>query len=139
MGLMAFQSAPVMAGEDHACLTEAIYFEAGAKGAAGRAAVGHTILNRVAHPEFPDTICGVIKQGEAEKKCQFSYRCDGIAEVYDYPDQLKLAENSAQAILSGDATDPTGGAIYFHAESIPPGWFGTLERLGAFGGNIFYK
>ena len=46
-----------------ACLTEAIYFEAGNKGEPGRQAVAHVILNRVASKNFPDTVCSVIKEG----------------------------------------------------------------------------
>ncbi len=130
---------PSLADTPQACLTEAIYFEAGSKGSAGRAAVGHTVLNRVASPDFPNSICAVIAEGEAEKKCQFSYRCDGLAETYEYPSQLRLAEKAARDILSGQTPDPTGGALFFHSERIPPGWFATRERVGNFGGNVFYR
>jgi len=121
------------------CLTEAIYFEAGSRGAEGRAAVGHTILNRVASEDFPNSICEVIAQGEAEKNCQFSYRCDGLAEVYQYPTQLSRAKAAARRLLSGQTKDPTNGALFFHSDQIKPGWFATRKRIGAFGGNIFYK
>ncbi len=137
--LIALISGPVWANSPMECLTEAIYFEAGSKGPAGRAAVGHTILNRVESAEFPNTVCEVIMQGEAEKSCQFSYRCDGLPETYIYPAQLNRAKAAARRILSGDIADPTGGALFFHSERIPPGWFATRHRLGIFGGNIFYR
>ena len=36
------------------------------------------ILNRVRHPAFPATVCGVVYQGsEKSTGCQFSYACDG--------------------------------------------------------------
>ncbi len=127
------------ARDAHECLSEAIYFEAGSKGEQGRAAVGHTILNRVSHPEFPDTVCAVVSEGETEKKCQFSYRCDGLPEEYVYPSQLAQAQATARRILQGQVADPTGGALFFHAETIPAGWFSTRKRLGEFGGNIFYR
>jgi len=58
------------------CLTEAIYFEAGNKGEPGRRAVAHVIINRLNSNDFPNNICSVIRQGQTEQKCQFSYRCD---------------------------------------------------------------
>jgi len=100
------------------CLTEAIYFEAGMKGEPGRRAVAHTILNRVRHKEFPNDVCGVIAQGEASGKCQFSYRCDGKAEIYVYQSQLNRAYRTAQNVLNGKSDDLTEGN---------------------FGGNIFYR
>lgn len=121
------------------CLAEAIYFEAGSRGPTARAAVGHTILNRVAHPEFPNSICEVIAQGEDEDACQFSYRCDGKPETYRYAGQLRRAQAAARRLLDGATEDPTGGALFFHSQRIKPGWFATRERTGTFGGNIFYR
>lgn len=132
-------AAPAYATTSLDCLTEAIYFEAGMKGENGRRAVAHTILNRVRHREFPNNVCGVIAQGEASGKCQFSYRCDGKAEVYVYQSQLNRAYRTARNVLNGKSDDLTGGAIFFHADSIPPGWFATRKRVGNFGGNIFYR
>ena len=130
---------PVFANSAQDCLTEAIYFEAGSRGAPGRLAVGHTILNRVESDDFPDSVCAVISQGEATKNCQFSYRCDGLAEIYKYPEQHRMARKAAQNILSGETEDPTRGALFFHSDRIPSGWFATRTRTGSFGGNIFYK
>jgi len=132
-------SSPTLAATDQECLTEAIYFEAGSKGPAGRAAVGHVVLNRVDSPDFPNTICEVISEGEAEDACQFSYRCDGLAEVYQYPTQLNRAKAAARRVISGQTPDPTNGALFFHSDQIKPGWFATRTRTGSFGGNIFYK
>ena len=60
------------------CLTDAIYFEAANEPDGGQRAVAQVILNRVRHPAFPATVCGVIYQGsERTTGCQFSYACDG--------------------------------------------------------------
>ena len=45
----------------------------------------------------------------------------------------------AAAVLAGDAPDPTGGALFFHADGIAPGWFATRARTAAIGGNVFYR
>jgi len=130
---------PSFAASPQECLTEAIYFEAGTKGSKGRAAVGHTILNRVESADFPNSICEVITQGEADETCQFSYRCDGLPETVRYPSKFRNAKTTAKGIISGHVKDPTNGALFFHSARIPPGWFATRKRLGEFGGNIFYK
>ncbi len=130
---------PSLSKRNHVCLSEAIYFEAGSKGEPGRRAVAHVILNRVASDAFPNNICGVIGEGQSNENCQFSYRCDLDYTRYIYPDQLRRARATASAVLGGDTEDPTGGALFFHADYAAPGpWFSSLTRIGNFGGNIFY-
>ncbi|MFQ5624339.1 MAG: cell wall hydrolase, partial [Paracoccaceae bacterium] len=123
-----------------ACLQEAIYFEAGGTGEAGRRAVGYVILNRAADPRFPSSICGVVHEGEGNGSgCQFSYRCDGRAERIRDPYEYRKSGETARLVLSAKERDITGGALFFHAASMPPGWFATRQRTGRFGGNIFYR
>ena len=120
-----------------ACLAEAIYFEARGTGEIGRRAVGEVILNRAAHKDFPPTVCGVVDQ-RYNGSCQFSYRCTG-ALVYNDQNALANAHATTSELLTNRGNDITKGALFFHAASMAPGWFGTLTRLGTFGGNIFYK
>lgn len=137
--LMMLVSSPVWANSDHQCLTEAIYFEAGSRGENARLAVGHTVLNRVKSEEFPNSICEVIGQGEASRACQFSYRCDGLPEEFQYLEQLEKAKSTALKLLNGKSEDLTHGALFFHSDQIEPGWFATRTKTGSFGGNIFYR
>ena len=53
---------------DLQCLAEALYFEARGEGSQGQRAVAEVILNRVDHPRFPKTVCGVVNQ-----RGQFTY------------------------------------------------------------------
>lgn len=115
------------------CLAEAVYFEAGGTGSKGEAAVAHVILNRSNSPKFPDSVCGVVRQG-----CQFSYRCDGRSDALADGARRESAVKTARAVLGG-APDPTRGALFFHAASAKPGWFSTRDRVGKIGGNIFYR
>jgi spore germination cell wall hydrolase CwlJ-like protein len=120
------------------CLREAVYFEAGLTKDGGRA-VADVILNRAADHRFPNSICGVVSQGEGSGRgCQFSYRCDGRADVLAEPRKRQFAEQAARDALQRTA-DTTNGALYFHSARIAPGWFGTLRRTTTAGGNIFYK
>jgi hypothetical protein len=59
------------------CLATAIYFEARSRPIRGQIGVGQVIMNRVRSPQFPETICAVVYQGQMEKECQFSFACDG--------------------------------------------------------------
>ena len=120
-----------------ACLAEALYFEARGTGEIGRRAVGEVILNRASDPQFPSTICGVVDQ-RYNGSCQFSYRCSGAPKIAE-PNELNKANATAQTLLTNRGKDITNGALFFHASTMAPGWFGTLTRLGAFGGNIFYR
>jgi hypothetical protein len=45
------------------CLALALYWEARAEGPHGMLAVASVVLNRVRHPQFPDTVCEVVKEG----------------------------------------------------------------------------
>lgn len=125
--------------QDEACLREAIYHEARAKDLKGGQAVAHVILNRAQDPRFPNTVCGVIAEGQEAGRCQFSYRCDGRPETF--PDKIKLegAEEALDVVLADPDADVTSGALFFHAEWMRPGWFATLRRTVTLGGHIFYR
>ena len=58
----------------------AIYFEARDESIKGQIAVGQVIMTRVRSAYYPNTICGVVYQGQWNKNaCQFSFACDGVA------------------------------------------------------------
>src|SRR4051812_8628015 len=76
--------------ETEACLAEAVYFEARGTNDITRAAVAHVIVNRSKDPEFPDSICSVVRDG-----CQFSYQCDGRSETLDDPQDRDEAYETA--------------------------------------------
>lgn len=120
-----------------ACLAEALYFEARGTGDIGLRAVGEVILNRANNPKFPSTICGVVDQ-RYNGSCQFSYKCSGSLNVTE-PQEMSKANATAHTLLNSRGKDITNGALFFHANTLAPGWFGTLTRLGTFGGNIFYR
>jgi spore germination cell wall hydrolase CwlJ-like protein len=129
----ATEAARVAASEaDRACLAEAIYFEATAAAESQRA-VAHVIVNRARDPRFPRSVCGVVRQG-----CQFSYRCSGKSLALRDPAKRAGAVEAADAVLSG-APDPTRGALFFHSAAVRPGWFASRPRVGAIGGNVFYR
>lgn len=86
-----------------ALLARIISAEARGEPYSGQVAVGAVILNRVAHPSFPNTLAGVIYQPGA-----FSCLDDGgvNAAVAD------SAYRAARDAING--SDPSGGAIYYY-------------------------
>ncbi|WP_051906917.1 cell wall hydrolase [Methylomarinum vadi] len=127
--------------EEIYCLALNIYFEARGESELGQKAVGHVVMNRVGDAKFPNSICRVVKQGGERKlnRCQFSWWCDGRS---DRPTNLASWYKSfriAHEIYSGKSTDPTQGALWYHAEYVNPYWKKALRRGPKIGRHIFYK
>lgn len=125
--------ADMVSSADVSCLAEAVYFEAGGTGSKGEAAVAHVIVNRANSAKFPNSICGVVREG-----CQFSYRCDGRSDALSNAEQRRRAIATARSVLAGQP-DITNGALFFHSAKAAPGWFKSRPRVGQIGGNVFYR
>ena len=83
-------------GEQWRCLAEALYFEARGETVKGQFAVAEVIMNRVKSAQFPGSLCSVINQGTGRKyQCQFTYTCDGNAEVIAEPRAYAQVEFAA--------------------------------------------
>jgi len=122
------------------CLTDAIYYEAANEPDAGQRAVAQVILNRMRHPTFPNSVCGVIYQGsERATGCQFSYSCDGsMARVPARISWLR-AQNVAVQALAGYVYAPVGMATHYHATYVYPYWAPSLNFVSTIGAHRFYS
>lgn len=122
------------------CLTDAIYYEAANEPDAGQRAVAQVIINRMRHPTYPNSICGVIYQGsERATGCQFSYSCDGsMARTPARPSWLR-AQRVAMDALSGSVYAPVGMATHYHATYVYPYWAPSLNFIGTIGAHRFYS
>jgi spore germination cell wall hydrolase CwlJ-like protein len=122
------------------CLATAIYFEARGEPKRGQIAVGQVILNRVRSPIFPETICGVVYQGQMHKGCQFSFTCDGHTDNPKDDAQWSLAQDLANKIMSGEEWLPeVGYSTYYHANYVSPDWARSMNKIDKIGRHIFYK
>lgn len=122
------------------CLAKAIYFEARSEPLEGQLAVAQVVLNRVKSPKFPNTICGVVYQGEAKKhRCQFSFACDGVSDTPFEGESWELSKRVAYVALSGRWDDITDGAKNYHAIYVNPHWSDDLVETGQHGRHIFYR
>lgn len=122
------------------CLTAAIYYEAAREPADGQRAVAQVVLNRLRHPAYPNTICGVVFEGATRLTgCQFSFTCDGSLRRPPMPDYWARARQVAEAALNGYVYAPVGWATHYHANYVVPYWASTLVKIANVGAHIFYR
>ncbi|WP_235054609.1 cell wall hydrolase [Novosphingobium lindaniclasticum] len=121
------------------CLTAAIYYEAASEPDGGQRAVAQVVLNRLAHPAYPKTVCGVVYQGsERPTGCQFSFSCDGALARAPQRYFWQRAESVARAALSGAVYAPVGLATHYHTIQVNPYWAPSLHYLVTIGAHRFY-
>jgi len=120
------------------CLTQAVYYEAGFEPLEGRRAVAQVVLNRLRHPAFPKSICGVVYQSNG-RVCQFTFVCDGA--LYRAPARAAWlqAEAVARAALAGYVETEVGAATHYHADYVAPRWAPLLAKVAQVGQHIFYR
>ncbi len=121
------------------CLTTAIYYEAATEPDAGQQAVAQVILNRVRHPTFPATVCGVVYQGSERRGCQFSFACDGSMARVPMRAAWDRARRVAARALAGDVFAPVGLATHYHTYAVTPVWNRSLVMTGMFGAHLFHR
>ena len=121
------------------CLTAAIYYEAASEPDAGQSAVAQVILNRVRHPAFPATVCGVVYQGSERAGCQFSFACDGaMARIPARAGWARAARTAAMA-LAGYVYAPVGLATHYHTYAVTPAWNRGLVMTDVVGAHLFHR
>ncbi len=125
---------------DSDCLTQAVYYEARGEGVDGMRAVAQVILNRVRHPAYPKSICGVVYQGAYQRtSCQFSFVCNGAMGAPVESWAWRRAKSVADAALGGYVMSAVGTSTSFHTTGVRPGWGGTMDRVAQVGSHIFYQ
>ena len=122
------------------CLTAAIYYEAASEPDAGQRAVAQVVLNRVAHPAFPNTVCGVVYQGsERSTGCQFTFTCDGSLARAPNRYFWERAAAVARAALSGYVYTPVGLATHYHTFAVHPVWDAKMINVANIGAHRFFR
>ena len=122
------------------CLTSAIYYEAGQEALIGQQAVAQVVLNRVRHPAFPSSVCGVVYQGSTRATgCQFTFTCDGSLARAPERSSWNRAREVAKAALAGFVQPSVGNATHYHANYVAPYWAPTLAKTAAIGAHLFYR
>ena len=128
------------------CLADNIYFEAKNEPIEGKLAVAEVTLNRVEHPEYPKTVCGVVWQQSKDRRtgrrvAQFSWTLDGKPDVpkskETYEEIYALAE---EVLLYGmDSAIVGPEALFYHATYVKPRWSRHMVKVMRIGNHIFYQ
>ena len=108
-------------------LAKCIHAEARGESYVGKVAVGAVILNRVASPDFPDSIYGVIYQPWA-----FTAVHDG---------QINLEPEAASYQAATDALngwDPSYGSLYYYnPQTASSSWIFSRQTVVTIGKHVF--
>jgi spore germination cell wall hydrolase CwlJ-like protein len=122
------------------CMTQAVYYEAGLEPLEGQQAVAQTVLNRMRHPDFPKSVCGVVYQGsQLPFGCQFSFTCDGSLARTPMEPYWSRAKAVAEASLDGFVAKAVGPAVSYHADYVFPRWGPQMVKIVQLGAHIFYR
>lgn len=121
------------------CLAAGAIYEAG-DDASGEKAVVQVILNRVRHPAFPKTVCGVVFQGsDRSTGCQFTFTCDGAMMRAVYPAAWERARAVARMALNGTVDARVGHATHYHTDWVVPYWSSSLDKIVAVDTHLFFR
>jgi spore germination cell wall hydrolase CwlJ-like protein len=122
------------------CLASAVYYEAGNQDENGERAVAQVVLNRVRHPAFPNSVCGVVYQGSTRVTgCQFTFTCDGSLSRSPGGEMWRRAYQVAEQALAGSVYAPVGWATHYHADYVLPTWASSMAKNAVVGAHIFYR
>jgi spore germination cell wall hydrolase CwlJ-like protein len=115
--------------DERTCLIRAMYFESNRSSGNGLLAVGTVVMNRVASPRYPHTICGVVGQPG-----QFA---SGVLTRPMNRRELPPVERAADAVLKGERYAPVGDAMHFHVAGLRIPYH--VQYMTVAGGNAFYR
>lgn len=141
------------ASSEITCMQENIFWEARNQSTLGKVAVAWVTLNRVDSERYPNTICGVVKQGLKNAdgtmvlhKCQFSWYCDGKPDRVPNNPIANRAWIDAGIIAevtmldwARNKTSPVEGATMYHADYIKPYWASSYDKVTRIDNHIFYQ
>lgn len=121
------------------CLALAAMAEAGPSDP-GQRAVIQVVLNRVRHPAFAKSICGVVFEGaERATGCQFTFTCDGSLSRQYALSSWEAARQRAEQALKGYVFRTVGNATHYHTDWVFPWWSPKLQKLAQVETHLFLR
>jgi spore germination cell wall hydrolase CwlJ-like protein len=136
----AIPAEPQVDPRQHACLSQAIYYEARGETQRGQIAVAEVIMNRVRSGYYPSSICGVVYQGSHRSTgCQFTFTCDGSLNHRPRGRAWDRAQRVATAVMLGYTRPITQGATHYHTHAVNPVWNSGLVETTSIESHVFYR
>ncbi|MEG3180484.1 cell wall hydrolase [Sphingomonas sp. LT1P40] len=121
------------------CLAAATWYEAG-DDVVGQRAVAQVILNRMRHPAFPKSVCGVVFQGQERRTgCQFTFTCDGAMTRTPSAVAWIRAQEIARMALSGYVVAKVGHSTHYHTDWVVPYWSSSLDKVAEVNTHLFFR
>jgi spore germination cell wall hydrolase CwlJ-like protein len=117
------------------CMTQALYYEARGEGERGQEAVAEVILRRTKSGNYPNTVCGVVREPH-----QFSFLTDGSMSHKVDRQAWEASYDLAVRILSGKlVTSFTKRATHYHQIDVQPEWSKVFVVTARIGNHLFYS
>ena len=115
-----------------------MYFETGNRPRQEWLAVGNTTLNRLNHPEFPNSVHAIISQrGQYQWYHNHRLRGGRVFRPSEHPEIMDTAAELYKQHLAGTRHDTTNGAIFFSSNGVRPAPRAVNpQRIGA---HVFYR
>ena len=121
------------------CLAAATWYEAG-DDPVGQRAVAQVVLNRMRHPAFPKSVCGVVFQGQERRTgCQFTFTCDGALRRTPSPAAWGRAQTIARQALTGSVYAKVGHSTHYHTDWVVPYWSSSLDKVAEVNTHLFFR
>ena len=119
------------------CLAANIYHEARGESLVGQYMVAYVTMNRVKSSNYPNSICGVVKEYKqfswySPLKNKFPKDSDAWAKARSVAIKFLLEEPISKIDLSE-------GAIFYHATYVSPEWANRKTYIGKVGSHLFYR
>ena len=128
-GSSSGQNASANQSSDLYLLARVVYGEARGEPYTGQVAVAAVVLNRVASPDFPNTISGVVYQ-------PWAFTCVNDGQINLTPDATAI--NAARDAMNG--WDPTYGALYYYnPQTATSQWIRQLNIHLTIGRHVFAR
>ncbi len=123
------------------CLANAVYFEARSEPVRGQIAVAQVVMNRAFSGFYPNDVCGVVYQNaHRHLACQFTFACDGIADLVSDAESWERAKRISRETLDGKLWLPEiGKATHYHASYVHPYWVRAMKKNAKIGLHHFYR
>ena len=117
------------------CAAMNVYWEARNQPIAGQVAVAQITMNRVASPNYPNDVCGVVHQ-----LSQFSWQWDGKSDVPREEEAWARAQMVARGVLAGSGHDylMDVNITHYHAAYVRPYWASSMKLVAKIGDHLIY-
>ena len=131
-----------MTQSEISCMTQVLYREARGEGDTGMIAVGYAVLNRMATPGYPHTVCGVVFQkrndSSGNPRCQFQWACSDLRHAPMRSREEKTARELAVSVMRREVANPVDDSIFFHEKSLHPSHVRGLPRRAVVANHAYF-